>query len=76
MNKKIIFIILIILAVVFASSFYKKQTKELDLIKNYAITVSPTDNGNLDLVYDITWKVLDSQTQRSSYFCKDWNTKF
>ena len=61
MNKKIfIFILLAIVAIFICTSF---TTKELDRIENYEITVTPQDDGSLSLLYDISWKVLDSTTE-------------
>ena len=37
--------------------------KDLDEIQTYYITVDPRDDGSLDMLYEIEWKVLDSTTE-------------
>ena len=40
------------------------SSHDLDEILNYEITITPNvEDASLDIVYDITWKVLDSTTQ-------------
>lgn len=62
MSKKSIVFILIIFILIFFLNF-KFSSKELDRIENYAITVTPQEDGSLILIYDIRWKVLDSTTE-------------
>lgn len=62
MNKKSVFAILIIIALIFII-WYIAENKELDRIQDYTITVTPLDDGTLTLLYDITWKVLDSESE-------------
>lgn len=62
MNKKSVFAILIIIALIFVI-WYFVENKELDRIQDYTITVTPLDDGTLNLIYDITWKVLDSSSE-------------
>ena len=39
------------------------STKTLDEILDYRITVDMLDDGSMQMVYDIKWKVLDSKTE-------------
>lgn len=64
MRKKYILcsIILIILAVLSFNT--KSYAGDLDLIEDYTVTVDPRMNdGSLDIIYEIKWKVLDSTTE-------------
>lgn len=64
MNKKIKVILMIILFFLVLLIFPKKcNAANLDEITNYTTTVSPRDNGTLDINYHIEWKVLDSTTE-------------
>ena len=65
MNKKKVFGILIIIALIFVIWFLAEQAtnKDIDRIQSYNITVSPLDDGSLNLLYDITWEVLDSEKE-------------
>lgn len=55
-------IVLIILAILTFNT--KTYAADLDLIENYVVTVDPRMNdGSLDIIYEITWKVLDSTTE-------------
>ena len=61
MNKKlkIALIILFVFLVIMAVREYL-TADGLDEITNYTITVSPREDGTLDMKYHIEWKVLDS----------------
>lgn len=64
MKKKylLIPIILILFAILWGNT--KVQAKDLDEIINYVVTVDPRMNdGSLDITYEITWKVLDDDTE-------------
>ena len=64
MKKKYILcsIVLIVLAILTFNT--KTYAADLDLIENYVVTVDPRMNdGSLDIIYEITWKVLDSTTE-------------
>ena len=39
------------------------MAKDLDRINEYNITVDPRNNGSLDIVYNIKWEVLDSDSE-------------
>ena len=39
------------------------MAKDLDRINEYNITVDPRNNGSLDIVYNIKWQVLDSDSE-------------
>ncbi len=39
------------------------MAKDLDIINEYNITVDPRSNGSLDIVYNIKWQVLDSDSE-------------
>ena len=64
MSKKIkgLFIIILFFLVIF---IFPKicEAADLDEIINYTTTVSPRDDGTLDIKYHIEWKVLDSTTE-------------
>lgn len=61
MNKKIKVILMVILFFLVVLIFPKScEAKDLDEIVNYITTVSPRDDGTLDIKYHIEWKVLDS----------------
>lgn len=62
MNKKFIIFIIVLIAVL-ALIYFAASSKELDRIENYTITVTPQDDGTLNMIYDIKWKVLDSTTE-------------
>ena len=60
------YILFIILGILFCLLGFpeKSYATDLDRIINYEITVDPNMNdGSLDIIYEITWKVLDSTTQ-------------
>ena len=66
MKKK--YILFTLIAVVFFILLLNINTKtyaaDLDEIVNYIVTVEPrTNDGSLDITYEITWKVLDSTTE-------------
>ena len=62
MSKKMI--ITIFLALIFMFLFACNcQAVTLDEILSYTTTVSPRDDGTLDIKYNIQWKVLDSTTE-------------
>lgn len=62
MKKKIVTTIFftLIAIIMFAC---KCEAADLDEIINYETTVSPRDDGTLDIKYHIEWKVLDSTTE-------------
>ena len=63
-KKYFIFAIILILVALLALTNKVDASTELDRIVNYEITVDPRMNdGSLDITYDITWKVLDSDTE-------------
>lgn len=62
MNKKIIITIFFALISIFIFA-NKCEATDLDEIINYTTTVSPRDDGTLDIKYYIQWKVLDSTTE-------------
>lgn len=39
------------------------MAKDLDQINEYNITVDPRNNGSLDILYNIKWQVLDSESE-------------
>ena len=63
--NKLIFTIIISMFVIFIAFLTNKNyAADLDEIENYVITVNPRMNeGSLDIVYEITWRVLDSNTE-------------
>lgn len=64
MNKKIKIIFIAIILIFMILMFSKKcEAADLDEIINYTTTVSPRDDGTLDIRYHIEWKVLDSTTE-------------
>lgn len=63
MNKKSVFTILIIIALIFVIWYLASNNKAIDKIQDYTITVTPQDDGTLNILYDITWEVLDSKTE-------------
>lgn len=64
MNKKrIIYILIFSIFILFAMAT-KVAAKDTDRILNYVVTVEPRMNdGTLDIIYEITWKVLDSDSE-------------
>ena len=65
MKKKIIITLFFIIFGIFLIGTTKSSASgELDEIVNYEITVDPRMNdGSLDIIYQITWKVLDSSQE-------------
>ena len=62
-KKYIIFVFALILFSIFSVDT-KVQAKDLDEIVNYVVTVEPRMNdGSLDITYELTWKVLDDDTE-------------
>ena len=66
MKKK--YILFTLIALLFFILILNINTKtyaaDLDEIVNYIVTVEPrTNDGSLDITYEITWKVLDSTTE-------------
>ena len=64
-SKYIKILLIIMLALIsillFSNNVYGKN---LDEIENYEITISPSKkDGSLDILYKITWKVLDSKSE-------------
>lgn len=57
--KKLSIVILTLLAILGLTSC-EQEKKPLDIIENYSIFVHPTEEGNLEMRYKITWRVLDS----------------
>lgn len=65
-KRKILIISLIFLALGIILNISNKTyaSEDLDEIENYTITVDPDmNNGALDIIYEISWKVLDSTTE-------------
>ena len=62
MNKKLLITIFFAIIAIFMFSC-NCQAVTLDEILNYTTTVSPRDDGTLDIKYNIQWKVLDSTTE-------------
>lgn len=63
MKKKYFFIILFAFVAILTIS-PKNYAKDLDEIVNYNVTVEPRmSDGTLDIIYQITWKVLDSTSE-------------
>lgn len=64
MKKKYLLIVLIFIAILVVGFNTKSYASDLDRIVNYVVTVDPRMNdGTLDIIYEITWKVLDSTTE-------------
>lgn len=63
MNKKSVFAILIIIALIFVIWYLASSKSAIDKIQDYTITVTPQDDGTLNILYDITWEVLDSTSE-------------
>lgn len=59
MKKLLFFIFNIFLILSLASC---STSGDLDLITSYKITIEPDENGNLDMHYEINWKVLDDSS--------------
>lgn len=62
MSKKLLITIFLALIAMFVFA-YNCQAVTLDEILSYTTTVSPRDDGTLDIRYNIQWKVLDSTTE-------------
>ena len=62
MNKKIVITIFLSLIAIFMFAC-KCEAADLDEIISYTTTVSPRDDGTLDIKYNIQWEVLDSTTE-------------
>lgn len=60
-NKKILFSILIFVAILLISNIC--IAGDLDIINDYTITIEPRMDGTLDMTYHLEWKVLDSTTE-------------
>jgi len=64
MKRKYIYIIFIAIFMLLLSINNNTYAADLDRILNYEVTVDPRMNdGTLDIIYEITWKVLDSTTE-------------
>lgn len=64
MLKKHICFITLFAFIIFLLICPKCFAKDLDEIVNYEVVVEPRMNdGSLDIIYQITWKVLDSKTE-------------
>lgn len=64
MNKKIKVILIMIFFILLFFIFPSKcKAVDLDQILDYTTTISPRDDGTLDIKYHIEWKVLDSTTE-------------
>lgn len=64
MKKRYILLTLIFLFFIILTIGTKAYAADLDRIKNYTITVEPRMNdGSLDITYELTWVVLDSDTE-------------
>ncbi len=64
MKKRYILISLIFMFFAILLINTKTYAQDLDEIVNYVVTVEPRMNdGTLDIIYEITWKVLDSTTE-------------
>lgn len=64
MNKKIRVILIVIFFFLLFCMFPSKcKAADLDQILDYTTTISPRDDGTLDIKYHIEWKVLDSTTE-------------
>lgn len=65
MNKKRFLIIgLVFISLLIILNINNKVYADTDIIENYTITVDPDmNNGELDITYEIKWKVLDSETE-------------
>lgn len=62
--KKIYFIVLGMLLISLCYFNSISYAADLDRIINYVVTVDPRmDDGTLDIIYEITWKVLDSTSE-------------
>jgi len=62
MNKKLLITIFFTILAMFMFAC-NCQAVTLDEILSYTTTVSPRDDGTLDIKYNIQWKVLDSTTE-------------
>ena len=62
MSKKsiILVVILLALALFFAISC---SSSDLDRIQNYIITAVPQKDGSVNLIYELTWEVLDTESE-------------
>lgn len=63
MKKKLMITILFVALISIFGFACKCQAVDLDEIINYTTTVSPRDDGTLDIKYHIEWKVLDSTSE-------------
>lgn len=64
MKKRYILITLIFMLFILTGINNKTYAADWDEIENYVITVEPRMNdGTLDITYEVTWKVLDSETE-------------
>lgn len=64
MRKIYLFIVLLLILFMLLCIGNKSYAKDLDEIVNYEVTVDPRMNdGSLDIIYEISWKVLDSDTE-------------
>lgn len=63
MNKKSVFALLILIALIFVIWYLASYNNAIDKIQDYTITVTPQDDGTLNILYDITWEVLDSKSE-------------
>ena len=61
--KKKLLISLILIFALFLGISISSYAKELDEIQDYEIKVDVRDDGTLDMVYHIEWKVLDSTSE-------------
>ena len=63
-KKSILLIIIMFLFLIIIGINSKVEAADLDEIVNFDITVEPrTNDGTLDITYEVTWKVLDSTTE-------------
>lgn len=62
MKKKLVITIFLALIAIFMF-VCKCEAVDLDEIISYTTTLSPRDDGTLDIKYNIQWKVLDSTTE-------------
>lgn len=61
-NKKLLFLSLMFIFCLLAFSNVC-MAKDLDVIRDYTITVDPRNDGSLDMTYHIEWEVLDSDSE-------------
>ena len=62
-KRYLVFVILFLFGVMLVLG-PKVEAVDLDEIVNFAVTVEPRMNdGSLDITYDVTWKVLDDDTE-------------